>query len=217
MLAGMFVFGGIDAVRNPTTKVPKAERVAPPIAKRLGLPTDPTGLVRLNGAAQIVGGSLLAVGKLPRLASTLLAASLVPTTVAGHPFWEEHDPGTRSQQEVQFLKNTAMLGGLILAATDTGGRPSVTWRMRRQMRKGTRVRGQLGKVAHEASRAGATTAERAAAAGRALTDHAAAASSVASQLTRSAADTSADLARNAADHGRNLVTTLARSVPALAG
>ena len=60
-----------------------------------------------------------------------LAASLVPTTYAGHPFWEEKDPGARAAQRTQFFKNTSMLGGLLLASVDTEGRPGVAWRARR--------------------------------------------------------------------------------------
>ena len=41
------------------------------------------------------GGALLATGRMPRLASTLLAGALVPTTYAGHPFWKETDPERR--------------------------------------------------------------------------------------------------------------------------
>ena len=64
----------------------------------------------------------------PTLASTVLAASLVPTTAAGHRFWEESDPDVRAQQQLQFVKNVSMLGGLLLAAVDTEGKPGVAWR-----------------------------------------------------------------------------------------
>ena len=37
----------------------------------------------------------------------------MPTTLAGHAFWTIHDPATRKQQLVQFIKNTAMIGGLL--------------------------------------------------------------------------------------------------------
>ena len=58
---------------------------------------------------------------------------MVPTTLAGHRFWEERGPA-RNAQTIQFLKNAAMLGGLVLAATSTGGRPSVPWRAKRALR-----------------------------------------------------------------------------------
>ena len=76
----------------------------------------------------LAGGALLATGRVPRLASTLLAGSLVPTTIAGHPFWRETDPVKKQQQRVQFLKNLGLLGGLLLAAVDTEGKPGVTYR-----------------------------------------------------------------------------------------
>ena len=51
--------------------------------------------------------------------SAVLAATLVPTTVAAHSFWQEQDPEVRAKQKVQFLKNLGLLGGLLLAAVDT--------------------------------------------------------------------------------------------------
>jgi uncharacterized membrane protein YphA (DoxX/SURF4 family) len=67
---------------------------------------------------QVGGGALLAVGIFPRLAGLALAGSLVPTTFAGHPFWQIEDPTQRAQQRVHFLKNAAILGGLLIAAFD---------------------------------------------------------------------------------------------------
>ena len=120
MLAPMFVSGGIDAFRNPESKVSKAAAVTAPIASTFGIPDDPVTFVRFNAGLQIVGGALLAVGAFTRLAALTLAASLVPTTLAGHRFWEESDPKGRATQRVQFLKNAAMLGGLVLLVADGG-------------------------------------------------------------------------------------------------
>jgi putative oxidoreductase len=131
MLAAMFVYGGLDAVRHPESKAAKAEPVIAPIAAELGASDEPTHWVRLNGIAQMTAGLTLALGKLPRLSAVVLAGSLVPTTLAGHRFWEEDDLEKRSAQTIQFLKNMSMLGGLMLAASDTEGRPSVAWRARR--------------------------------------------------------------------------------------
>src|SRR5690606_18347529 len=76
------------------------------------------------------GGALLATGRIPRLASTVLAGALVPTTLAEHPFWNETDPEARARQRIQFLKNLGLLGGLLLAAVDTDGKPSLAYRAR---------------------------------------------------------------------------------------
>ena len=131
LIAGMFISGGVDAFLHPDRKLEKAQAFTTPLSDALGLATDTTALVRFNGAVQAGAGVLLAFGLLPRLAATSLATSLVPTTLAGHRFWEESDPMARANQRVQFLKNASMLGGLILAATDTDGRPSVSWRAHR--------------------------------------------------------------------------------------
>jgi len=131
LLAGIFVYAGVDAVLHPEGKADAAADVAPAVGGCMGLPTDPVALVRLNGAVQVAAGALLAIGKHRRLAAVALAVSLVPTTYAGHRFWEETEPTRRQQQRIQFLKNLSILGGLITAAADTGGRPSLPWRARR--------------------------------------------------------------------------------------
>src|SRR5438874_4971889 len=131
MMAGMFIVGGLDALQHPEGKVAKAEKVAPTLARPLGLPEDTATLVRINGAVQVGAGALLAAGRFPRVAALALAGSLVPTTLAGHRFWEETDKQVRAMQRVHFFKNVSMLGGLLLAVLDTEGRPSLGWRARR--------------------------------------------------------------------------------------
>ena len=131
LLAASFVSGGVDTLRNPGPRAEKAEPVAPPIAERLPFPTDTDQLVKINAGVQVVAGVLLALGRVPRLASCALAGSLVPTTLAGHRFWEEEDETRRAQQQIHFLKNLGLLGGLVLAAVDTGGAPSLGWRAKR--------------------------------------------------------------------------------------
>ena len=54
LLAGMFVYGGLDAFRNPGGKVPRAEKVAPDIAEAVGIDADTEQLVQFNGAVQVV-------------------------------------------------------------------------------------------------------------------------------------------------------------------
>lgn len=137
MLASMFVYGGVNALRHaeghaqaakPVTDrvVPMAQKAAPGAP----IPTDAKTLVQINGAAQVLAGLALATGRAPRLSSTVLAASLVPTTAAGHRFWEETDPGQKQAQTINFLKNVSMLGGLLLAGVDTEGKPGLAWRAR---------------------------------------------------------------------------------------
>jgi putative oxidoreductase len=129
LLASVFVVGGLDALRHPSSKVPAAEGVAMSIAGHVPyLPEDPEQLVRINAAVQVGAGVLLSLGRFPRLSSTLLAGSIIPTTLAGHRFWEVEDPDKRAAQRIHFFKNLGLLGGLMLAAVDTEGRPGLAWR-----------------------------------------------------------------------------------------
>ena len=131
MLASIFILQGIDSLLHPDTKAPAAEKVVRPLAERVpAMPDEVEQAVRVNGAVQVVAGSLLAIGKFPRLSAAVLAASLLPTTAAGHRFWESDDKLERNQQRVHFLKNLSLLGGLLIAAGDTAGHPSVVWRSR---------------------------------------------------------------------------------------
>jgi uncharacterized membrane protein YphA (DoxX/SURF4 family) len=130
-LAAIFVKSGLDAVRNPDRLVEPAKPMVDTLAPALdaiGLPTDPRTVVRLNGAAQVVGGLMLATGNAPRLGAAVLAGTLVPTTVTGHPFWSIEDPGERAHHRIHFMKNLGLLGGLLLATVDTEGRPGLAWR-----------------------------------------------------------------------------------------
>ncbi|HWF82971.1 MAG TPA: DoxX family protein [Streptosporangiaceae bacterium] len=123
MLASIFIVMGYQTMRSPERLVKQAEPVVGPLAEFVPfVPEDTEQAVRLNGAAQLAGGALLAVGWLPRLAALTIAATLIPTTIAGHRFWDIDDPQERAQQRVQFLKNLSMLGGLLMAATSGNSR-----------------------------------------------------------------------------------------------
>ena len=110
--------------------MPAADPIAPRIAAKLPyLPEDTEQLVRINGAVQVGAGLMLATGRLPAaVVGRCSPAAWCPTTLAGHRFWEEQDETRRAQQRIHFFKNLSMLGGLMLAAVDTEGRPGLAWR-----------------------------------------------------------------------------------------
>lgn len=132
MLASIFLISGLETLKRPGGRA----RVAGPLLDRMipmfGLPDDKELLVRANGVAMLTGGAMLATGRMPRAAAAVLAGSLVPTTLAAHSFWQKSDPSTRSADRIQFLKNLGLLGGLLLAAVDTEGNPSLAWRARQR-------------------------------------------------------------------------------------
>ena len=141
MMASIFIIQGFDTFRRPERVAAKAEPVVRPIAERVPVvPAKTEQAVRLNGAVQVIAGSMLALGRCPRLAALAIAGTLVPTTLAGHRFWEAEDDAAMAQQRIQFLKNLSMFGGLLIAAADTAGKPSIAWRARHAISSANRRR-----------------------------------------------------------------------------
>jgi putative oxidoreductase len=167
MLASVFVIQGYDTLRDPEQVAARAEKVVRPLAERVGpVPEDAVQAVRINGAVQVVAGSLLALGWWPRLSALAIAATLVPTTAAGHRFWETEGEQERKQQRIHFLKNASMLGGLLIAAADTGGRPSIAWLGRHAARSARRNMARTARTARVSAKAGKMSGKAGAVAGR---------------------------------------------------
>ncbi|GFG54866.1 DoxX family protein [Mycolicibacterium agri] len=140
LLSVAFIGQGVDALRNPK---PAADVARPALEGMRQLP-DPIGpnvpadaetFARINAAVQIGGGLLLATGKMPRLASAALAFTVIPGSLSGHMFWNETDPERKADQRRAFMTDLSLLGGLVIAAVDTEGKPSLGWRGRRAARK----------------------------------------------------------------------------------
>ena len=106
--AEIFLVSGYSTLTNPGTRAAIVDRTLP-------LP-EPELMVRLNGAAMLSGGTALALGLKPRLAALWLVAVMLPTTYAGHQFWNEDDPTRRRMQRTHFDKNVTMIGGLLTYA-----------------------------------------------------------------------------------------------------
>jgi putative oxidoreductase len=163
MLASIFVIQGYNDLLHPDRVAPAADPVVRRLAERVpAVPANTEQAVRINGAVQLLAGSLLALGRLPRLSALAIAATLVPTTVAGHRFWEAEEDEDRARQRIQFLKNLAMFGGLLIAGADTAGRPSLAWRTRhaagstqRAARSTQKQASRLARTAKVSGRAGA--------------------------------------------------------------
>lgn len=115
----------------------------------------------------MLGGLALASGKGRRLGAVVLAGSLIPTTLAGHSFWQESDKTVRAAQKVQFMKNLGLMGGLLLAAVDTEGKPGVAWRAthgakaaKRETKRGAKAAKRETKLFAKAAKREAQTAAR---------------------------------------------------------
>ncbi len=104
-LSTMFIIGGYGAYTQPTGR----HKALP----NVGLP-ESENLVKINGATMMVAGTTLALGIVPKLSALTLLAALIPTTLAGHPFWKETEEAKQNTQRTNFLKNVGLAGGLLM-------------------------------------------------------------------------------------------------------
>lgn len=121
MLASAYIGNGVARVRNPEAAASSVEPVVALLKKRFDINVDPSLVARASGVAQVTAGSLLAIGKLPRLSSAILVSTYLLEVVG-----QQLNSNTRSKDGV--LAKTAILGGALLASVDTAGKPGLTWR-----------------------------------------------------------------------------------------
>jgi uncharacterized membrane protein YphA (DoxX/SURF4 family)/gas vesicle protein len=136
LLSVAFIGQGVESLRNPKSA---AEAAAPavdglqslpdPVAR--SIPDDPQTFAQITAAVQIGGGLLLATGKLPRIASAVLAVTVLPSNLGSYSFWNEADPDRKAALRRELLKDLSLVGGLMIASADTAGKPSLGWRGRR--------------------------------------------------------------------------------------
>jgi putative oxidoreductase len=65
---------------------------------------------------EVVAGLSLALGIYPQVAAVALLVFLIPATFVAHQFWQLAGTASFSLQLLNFSKNTAMMGGLLLIA-----------------------------------------------------------------------------------------------------
>ncbi|MEK7105862.1 MAG: DoxX family membrane protein [Patescibacteria group bacterium] len=82
-------------------------------AKSKGVPM-PREAVMLSGLMLILGGLGILLGVYVEFAVLLLSVFLVVTTMQMHQFWKIEDQMTRMGEEINFKKNLALLGGVLM-------------------------------------------------------------------------------------------------------
>lgn len=115
LLAAMFVMGGIG-------KITGYAGAAAYMASK-GLPFIPV-LLPATILVELGAGVLLVLGLRARIAALLLAAFTIAASVIFHDFWNLAG-AARGAQQVLFMKNLAVLGGLLLLARHGPGRFSL--------------------------------------------------------------------------------------------
>lgn len=131
LLGVTFLVGGVEAARD-------ADRRARQLRAQAGAEiggVDAATVSRGLAAAQIGAGLMLVLGRFPRLASLLLAFTVVPDAASTHAFWSEQDKQDRAAQRSLFVRDLGLLGGLLVSASHTGGRASLAHTAKKGVRR----------------------------------------------------------------------------------
>ncbi len=128
MLASSFVLAGLDKLKNADDTAAQLSPLLRRTADALPFQPNEKVVARVIGGTQIGAGVCFALGKSARLAATLLA---VISVLNGYVEWCSADTSSKEARDArrkQLLKNVTLTGGVLLAAVDTAGKPSLAWR-----------------------------------------------------------------------------------------
>lgn len=110
LLASIFIASGLDKARQ------RQKNLSYMASKNM-----PLRPMMLAGAtiAELAGGAALLWGGKKRPGAAALALYLVPTTLIFHDFWKAGSEQEKQMQMIEFMKNMAIIGGLLhVAATE---------------------------------------------------------------------------------------------------
>ena len=105
ILGGYFLHAGYSHFRNRKMMAGYAASKGVPLAMSAILGT---------GLLLALGGLSVLVGYAPRAGLALLTVFLVGVTPKMHDFWNTKDPMARMGDRVNFLKNIALLGAVLM-------------------------------------------------------------------------------------------------------
>lgn len=121
LISAIFITGGIAKLTDPAGTVGYMSSAHVPAADVL---------VYVAGLAEVLGGLAVLLGFLSRLGALGLFIYLIPTTYFFHGFWRL-EGAEQQMQMVQFWKNLAIMGGLLLLFAHGPGRYSIDAKLRR--------------------------------------------------------------------------------------
>jgi putative oxidoreductase len=67
-----------------------------------------------TGILLLLGGLSILLGAFPTVGLILLIVFLIPTTFTMHAYWLDTDPGMKMGNTVNFYKNLALLGAILI-------------------------------------------------------------------------------------------------------
>ena len=102
---GFFVFNGFNHFKMLDMMSGYAKSKGAP------LPTPP---VAVSGLLLLVGGVSVLFNVLPSIGLAALVLFLIPVTFIMHAFWKVQDPTAKMHEMVNFTKNLALLGAVLI-------------------------------------------------------------------------------------------------------
>jgi len=110
-LLGRIVFGGYFVYSGLNHFLSTAQLAQYAAAKGVPLPEI---AVLATGLLMLVGGLSVMFGVVPHIGALCIALFLVGVSPVMHNFWAVPDPAQRMAEMVNFTKNVALLGGVLM-------------------------------------------------------------------------------------------------------
>jgi uncharacterized membrane protein YphA (DoxX/SURF4 family) len=105
ILGGFFVYSGINHFMG--------FQMMSQYAKMKGVPF-PAVAQGMTGLMLLLGGLSIVFGIYPLVGIVLMVAFLLPVSLMMHNFWKIEDPQLRMADKVNFMKNMALLGAILM-------------------------------------------------------------------------------------------------------
>lgn len=100
-----FLYSGFNHFKN--------EKDLTGYAKSKGVPSSRFAVL-LSGGLMLLGGFGFVFGMYIQIAAVILLVCLVPITFMMHSFWKTSNPEHKMMEQIQFTKNLAIIGALLM-------------------------------------------------------------------------------------------------------
>ncbi len=104
LFGGFFIMSGLNHFQNLAMMSGYAQSKNVPFARLA---------VIVTGVMLVAGGASVLLGIVPIVGLTVLILFLLSTLVTMHDFWNMKDPQQRIAEQVNFLKNVALIGATL--------------------------------------------------------------------------------------------------------
>jgi putative oxidoreductase len=110
LFGGYFLFSGFNHFKMLNMMAGYAQSKGVPMAK---------GAVAFSGLLLLIGGASLLFYVYPVIGLSALILFLLPVTFMMHAFWKIQDPTSKMHEMVNFMKNMALFGAVLLLLANT--------------------------------------------------------------------------------------------------